>query len=100
MNKFEAMHRLECMELAELNARIEKRKMQERMERLEAVAMESERRRREEAARHDEEVKTIVYGVSAFSCLFTAVACFFTAPWWTAVAPIIFGIFILRKAGW
>lgn len=100
MNKLATMHQIECMELAALNARTERRRMQECMERAEKMAIAAERRRRAEKARHDEEMKVIIYGVSAFSCLVSAVACIFTAPWWTAVAPIVFGAFILRKAGW
>lgn len=100
MNKLATMHQIECMELAELNARTEKRRLQERMERAEEMAFKAEERRKAEKARHEEEIKILVYGVSAFSCLATAVACIFTAPWWTAITPIVFGTFILRKAGW
>lgn len=100
MNKLATMHQIECMELAALNERTEKRRMQERIARAEEMAILAEERRKSEKARHEEEMKIIIYGVSAFSCLVTAVACIFTAPWWTAVAPVVFGTFILRKAGW
>lgn len=100
MNKLATQHQIECMELAAINARTERRRIQERMERAEAAALMAEQQRKAEKARHEEEMKVIIYGVSAFSCLVSAIACIFTAPWWTAVAPIVFGAFILRKAGW
>lgn len=100
MNKLATQHQIECMELAAINARTERRRNQERMERLEAAAIKSEQRRRAEKARHEEEMKVILYGTSAFACLFAAVSLFVTAPWWSAVAPLVFGAFVLRKAGW
>ena len=100
MNLPATKHQIECMELAAINARTERRRMQERMERAEAAAIKAEQRRKAEKARHEEEMKIIVYGLSALGCLITAVTCFIAAPWWTAVAPMVFGTFILRKAGW
>ena len=100
MNKLATQHQIECMELAAINARTERRRIQERMERAEAAVIKAEQRRKAEKARHEEEMKVIVYGLSAVSCMVTAVTCIFTAPWWTAVAPMVFAAFILRKAGW
>lgn len=100
MNKLATMHQVECMELAALNAKIDQRRMKERMEFAEAVAIQTEMKRRTEKARHDREMKVILYGLSALGCLVSAVSLFLTAPWWTAVSPMVFGYFILRKAGW
>lgn len=100
MNKPATMHQLECMELAALNAQTDKRRMQERIDRAESIAAQAERRRRAEQEKHEREMEIILYGVSAFSCLITTVSLIFTAPWWTAVAPMALAMLILRKAGW
>lgn len=100
MNKLATMHQIECMELAALNAKIDQRRMRERMEFAEAVAVRAEMNRRTEKARHEKEMKVILYGLAALGCLASAVSLFVTAPWWTAIAPLVFGSFVLRKAGW
>lgn len=100
MNKLATMHQVECMELAALNSKIEQRRMQERMERAEAMAIRAEAKRKAEKARHEKEMNGLLYGLTAFSCLVATVSCIFTAPWWTAVAPMVLAVFTLRKAGW
>lgn len=100
MNKVISLHQLECMEQAELNDRTERRRLEARVARAEERAFAAEAMLQEEKARHKKEMSSLLYGLSVLSCLVAALSCFVTAPWWTAVAPMIFAAVILRKAGW
>lgn len=100
MNKLATLHQIEMMELAELNARTEFRLMESRLRQAEARAAYHEKRRRAERRRHNAEIRMLVNGLSVLGCLATAVTCIVAAPWWTAVAPVVFAGCILRKAGW
>lgn len=100
MNKLATQHQIECMELAALNARTERRIMMERLEQAEAVAAAAEQKRLVEREKHRKEMNGLTHGLAAFACVAVAIGSFATAPWWTAVAPAIFAVAILRKAGW
>ena len=100
MNKLATQHQIECMELAALNAKTERRVMRQRMERAEAAAEAAERRRLAEREKHREEMNGVTCGVAAIGLAAVAIGCFATAPWWTAVAPAIFAMIFVRKAGW
>lgn len=100
MNKLATQHQIECMELAALNAKTDKRIMEMRLARAEAIAAYSEQRRRSEKERYRNELNGLTYGITALACVAIAIGCFATAPWWTAVAPAIFAVVFLRKAGW
>ena len=41
---------------------------------------------------------TAFVGVGAALCV--AGACWLAAPWWTAVAPLVLMVAVMRKAGW
>ena len=96
----ETMNRIEEMELELINARTACRLMETELKQAKARAAIAEDRRKRERERHDEERKMFVGGMSALCLIGAAVTCFVAAPWWTAIAPVIFACYILGKIGW
>lgn len=54
--------------------------------------------------REKEKRKKEISGLTAFvgvgAALCVASACWLAAPWWTAVAPLVLMVAVMRKAGW
>ena len=54
--------------------------------------------------REKEKRKKEISGLTAFvgvgATLCVAGACWLAAPWWTAVAPLVLMVSVMRKAGW
>ena len=54
--------------------------------------------------REKEKRKKEISGLTAFvgvgAALCAAGACWLAAPWWTAVAPLVLMVAVMRKAGW
>lgn len=96
----DTQHRAEALELELMNARTACRLMETELEQAKARAARAEDRCRRERDRHDEERKMFVGGMSALCLIGAAVTCFVAAPWWTAIAPVIFAYYIIRKVGW
>lgn len=78
----------------------EKRQLQtmlerERQDKLTALAY---------AAKVKEDCRKEINGMAAFIALFSFLAvvsvCFITAPWWTAIAPILLALGVIKKAEW
>lgn len=99
MNKKETPETVEL--LTELNA-IRARNMEltdgamemQRVARSAVAELEKERRKRKKEIRG----MTAFVGVGAALCV--AGSCWMAAPWWTAVAPLILMVAVMRKAGW
>lgn len=99
MNKKEAPETVEL--LTELNA-IRARNMEltdramamERVARSAVAALEKERRKRKK------ERNGMVAFVGIGGCICLIGACVLAATWWTAVAPMVLLVAVMRKAGW
>lgn len=99
MNKKEAPETVEL--LTELNA-TRARNMElkdcamamERVARSAVAALEKERKKRKK------EISGLTAFVGVGAALCVAGACWMAAPWWTAVAPLILMVAVMRKAGW
>lgn len=99
MNKKEAPETVEL--LTELNA-IRARNMEltdsamamERVARSAVAELEKERRKRKK------ERNGMVAFVGVGCCLCAATVCWVAAAWYTAVAPMVLMVVVMKKAGW
>ncbi len=91
---------IEALELELLNAKAANRLMETELKQAKARAAMAEDRRRRERERHDEERKMFVGGMSALCCIGAAITCIVAAPWWTAIAPLVFACYFMGKVGW
>ena len=99
MNKKEAPETVEL--LTELNA-IRARNMEltdcaiemERVARSAVAELEQERKRRKK----ERDGMAAFIGVGVCFCVIGA--CVLASPWWTAVAPMVLLVAVMRKAGW
>lgn len=83
----------EALFLAALNTKAE-------LKRTQLALARSEKRREEEKREARREINGMTAFVGVFACLLTVVACLLAAPWWTAVAPMVLLLAVMRKAGW
>lgn len=59
----------------------------------ETVAAETQRACRRE-------IRGMAAFMSVGACLVAATVCLIAAPWWTAVAPLLLALGVLKRAGW
>ena len=53
-----------------------------------------------EKAKRKKEISELTDFVGVGAALCVAGACWLAAPWWTAVAPLVLMVSVMRKAGW
>ena len=54
----------------------------------------------QERAKRKKEISGLTAFVGVGAALCVAGACWLAAPWWTAVAPLVLMVAVMRKAGW
>ena len=90
----------EALFLAALNARAEANRRGAELARVQRALVHSEITRAEEKRAARREMDGLVGFVSVFACLLAASVCWLAAPWWTAIAPLVLMMSVMRKAGW
>ena len=113
MAKNMCTERLEDVELmTQLNAqRAMNRELTEKIEAMGKVGIALTAQIEQERAKRKKEISglTVFVGVGAALCvagacwlaaLCIAGACWLAAPWWTAVAPLVLMVSVMRNAGW
>ena len=102
MAKNMCTERLEDVELmTQLNAqRARNRELTEKIEAMGKVGIALTAQIEQEREKRKKEISglTAFAGVGAALCV--AGACWLAAPWWTAVAPLVLMVAVMRKAGW
>ena len=53
-----------------------------------------------EKAKRKKEISGLTAFVGVGAALCVAGVCWLAAPWWTAVAPLVLMVSVMRKAGW
>lgn len=87
--------------MTEINAlRAVNAKLCERAEQGEALAKTILSDLEREKAKRKKEISGLTAFVGVGAALCVAGACWLAAPWWTAVAPIVLMMSVMRKAGW
>ena len=90
----------EALFLAALNARAEANRRGAELARVQRALVHSEMTRAKEKRAARREMDGLVGFVSVFACLLAASVCWLAAPWWTAIAPLVLMMSVMRKAGW
>lgn len=94
--------RLEDVELmTQLNAqRARNRELTEKIEAMGKVGIALTAQIEQERAKRKHEISGLTAFVGVGAALCVAGACWLAAPWWTAVAPLVLMVAVMRKAGW
>lgn len=94
--------RLEDVELmTQLNAqRAMNRELTEKIEAMGKVGIALTAQIEQERAKRKKEISGLTAFVGVGAALCVAGACWLAAPWWTAVAPLVLMVAVMRKAGW
>ena len=94
--------RLEDVELmTQLNAqRARNRELTEKIEAMGKVGIALTAQIEQERAKRKKEISGLTAFVGVGAALCVAGACWLAAPWWTAVAPLVLMVSVMRKAGW
>lgn len=94
--------RLEDVELmTQLNAqRAMNRELTEKIEAMGKVGIALTAQIEQERAKRKREISGLTAFVGVGAALCVAGACWLAAPWWTAVAPLVLMVAVMRKAGW
>ena len=94
--------RLEDVELmTQLNAqRARNRELTEKIESMGKVGIALTAQIEQERAKRKNEISGLTAFVGVGAALCVAGACWLAAPWWTAVAPLVLMVSVMRKAGW
>lgn len=94
--------RLEDVELmTQLNAqRARNRELTEKIEAMGKVGIALTTQIEQERAKRKREISGLTAFVGVGAALCVAGACWLAAPWWTAVAPLVLMVAVMRKAGW
>ena len=94
--------RLEDVELmTQLNAqRARNRELTEKIEAMGKVGIALTAQIEQERAKRKKEISGMTAFVGVGAALCVAGACWLAAPWWTAVAPLVLMVSVMRKAGW
>lgn len=90
----------EALFFSALNARAEANRRGAELAQTQLALVHSEMLRAEEKRTARREMDGLVGFVSVFACLLAASVCWIAAPWWTAVAPLVLMVSVMRKAGW
>ena len=102
MAKNMCTERLEDVELmTQLNAqRARNRELTEKIESMGKVGIALTAQIEQERAKRKKELGGLTAFVGVGATLCAAGACWLAAPWWTAVAPLVLMVAVMRKAGW
>ena len=94
--------RLEDVELmTQLNAqRARNRELTEKIEAMGKVGISLTTQLEQEREKRKKEISGLTAFVGVGAALCVAGACWLAAPWWTAVAPLVLMVSVMRKAGW
>ena len=94
--------RLEDVELmTQLNAqRARNRELTEKIEAMGKVGIALTAQIEQEREKRKKEISGLTAFVGVGAALCVAGACWLAAPWWTAVAPLVLMVAVMRKAGW
>ena len=94
--------RLEDVELmTQLNAqRAMNRELTEKIEAMGKVGIALTAKIEQEREKRKKEISGLTAFVGVGAALCVAGACWLAAPWWTAVAPLVLMVSVMRKAGW
>ena len=94
--------RLEDVELmTQLNAqRAMNRELTEKIEAMGKVGIALTTQLEKEREKRKKEIGGLTAFVGVGAALCVAGACWLAAPWWTAVAPLVLMVSVMRKAGW
>lgn len=94
--------RLEDVELiTQLNAqRAMNRELTEKIEAMGKVGIALTAQIEQEREKRKKEISGLTAFVGVGAALCVAGACWLAAPWWTAVAPLVLMVSVMRKAGW
>ena len=94
--------RLEDVELmTQLNAqRARNRELTEKIEAMGKVGIALTAQLEQEREKRKKEISGLTAFVGVGAALCVAGACWLAAPWWTAVAPLVLMVSVMRKAGW
>ena len=94
--------RIEDVELmTQLNAqRAMNRELTEKIEAMGKVGIALTAQIEQERAKRKKEISGLTAFVGVGAALCVAGACWLAAPWWTAVAPLVLMVAVMRKAGW
>ena len=90
----------EALFFAALNARAEANRRGAELAQMQRALVHSEMTRAKEKRAARREMDGLVGFVSVFACLLAASVCWLAAPWWTAIAPLVLMVSMMRKAGW
>ena len=102
MAKNMCTERLEDVELmTQLNAqRARNRELTEKIEAMGKVGIALTAQIEQEREKRKKEISGLTAFVGVGAALCVAGACWLAAPWWTAVAPLVLMVAVMRKAGW
>ena len=94
--------RLEDVELmTQLNAqRAMNRELTEKIEAMGKVGIALTTQLEKEREKRKKEIGGLTAFVGVGAALCVTGACWLAAPWWTAVAPLVLMVAVMRKAGW
>ena len=94
--------RLEDVELmTQLNAqRARNRELTEKIEAMGKIGVALTAQIEQEREKRKKEISGLTAFVGVGAALCVAGACWLAAPWWTAVAPLVLMVAVMRKAGW
>lgn len=94
--------RLEDVEMmTQLNAqRARNRELTEKIEAMGKVGIALTAQIEQEREKRKKEISGLTAFVGVGAALCVAGACWLAAPWWTAVAPLVLMVAVMRKAGW
>ena len=94
--------RIEDVELmTQLNAqRAMNRELTEKIEAMGKVGIALTAQIEQERAKRKKEISGLTAFVGVGAALCVAGACWLAAPWWTAAAPLVLMVAVMRKAGW
>ena len=95
----------ECLEdvelMTQLNAqRARNRELTEKIEAMGKVGIALTAQIEQEREKRKKEISGLTAFVGVGAALCVAGACWLAAPWWTAVAPLVLMVAVMRKAGW
>ena len=102
MAKNMCTERLEDVELmTQLNAqRAMNRELTEKIEAMGKIGVALTAQIEQEREKRKKEIGGLTAFVGVGAALCVAGACWLAAPWWTAVAPLVLMVAVMRKAGW
>ena len=94
--------RLEDVELmTQLSAqRARNRELTEKIEAMGKVGIALTAQIEQEREKRKKEISGLTAFVGVGAALCVAGVCWLAAPWWTAVAPLVLMVAVMRKAGW